>query len=429
MIGNVRRLSVCTAAGLLLTAGCGGAGSDDGAAGTGKIRVVALSLGAPGDQNPMRVAAREFESRNPGTKVEVTMYEFTQFDQVVRAQINGGSPPDVVQTVLGYGNATALKTLAKANVLTDLSDQAWAGSIPEQAKGPSGLDGKIYAYPPMYGLIGAVYNAKTLKDLGVTPPTKYSEVLAYCSTMKSKGKTPIALGAQTPIATVFMSYALAASTAYAERPSFNEDRLTGGATFSGSKGWLRSLEQFSEMNRAGCFGSAPTGVAYQASLQQVATGKAGMVVNVIEGLATLRSMAPKADFRMVALPSGDDAATTRVPAAPSAGFAIPKRAKKAELAKKFVSFMAEDGISTRYAEGVGSVPVAGIGSAGTARFPAGTEAMKGYVATGKSMIYPSQYWPAPEVNAALERGLTGMLSDQTKPAEILKSMDAAWKVS
>jgi raffinose/stachyose/melibiose transport system substrate-binding protein len=413
---------------LLLTAGCGGAGSSgDGTAGTGTIRVVALSLGPSGDQSPMRVAAREFESRHPGTKVEVTTYEFSQFDQVVRAQINGGSPPDVIQTVLGYGNATALKTLAKANVLTDLSDQPWVASIPEQAKGPSGLDGKVYAYPPMYGLIGAVYDKTTFKSLGLTPPTTYPEVLAYCATMRSKGKVPIALGAQTPIAAVFMAYALAASTAYVERPTFNEDRLAGTVTFAGSKGWLRSLEQLDELNHAGCFGSAPAGVAYQASLQQLAAGKAGMVVNVIEGMASLKALAPKADLAMVALPSGGDAATTKIPAAPSAGFAVPKRAKNVELAKKFVSFMAEDKISTDYAEGVGSVPVAGIGSTATAKFPVGAEAMKEYTATGRSMIYPSQYWPAPEVNAALEQGLTGMLSGQTEPAEILKSMDAAWK--
>jgi raffinose/stachyose/melibiose transport system substrate-binding protein len=417
----------------LLLGACGSDGNEgaaeggDGGKPTGTIKVVALNLGEPGDKNPMRVAARKFEEATPGAKVEVALYEFDQFDKVVRAQINGGSPPDVVQTVLGYGNATALKTLAMANALTDLSDQPWVDQIPEEAKDASGLDGKVYAYPPMYGLIGAFYDAKLFDELGVEPPATYEEVLSYCETMAGKGKTPISLGAQTPIAATFLADALVASTGFIDDPDLNQKRLNGETTFAGSEGWRQALEQYDEMNQAGCFGESPTGVAYQASVDNAATGKAGMILLTIEGLPALQTANPDGDFRLVAFPGNDDPAETMIPAAPSAGFAVARKAENPELAKEFVTFLSGSEISTEYALGVGSVPLAGIGSKETAQFPPGTEAMAPYIAEGRSVIYMSQYWPAPEVAAAYESGITGMLSGQTEPVEVLEAMDKAWK--
>ena len=95
-----------------------------------------------------------------------------------------------------------------------------------------------------------------MQDAGLTIPTTYTEVLAFCADAQKAGKVAYALGAQTQWVTQLVTYALAATDVYSREPDFNQKQLNKEATFQDSK-WLESMTKYKEMFDKGCFNKEP----------------------------------------------------------------------------------------------------------------------------------------------------------------------------
>lgn len=430
-----RRASAALASALAVTAAlavaaCGDDGTSDGGAAdsgkpTGTIRVAALQLGPTGDQDPLRILIRRFEEANPGTTVKYQALPFDQYSQTLRAQVNAGSPPDVMESTAGYGTPIATNELGSIGALSDLSDEPWASGIPERYRSLIGVDGKVMGFPPMLSMIGLVYDPAVFDDLGVTPPKTFDEVLAMCRKVKAAGKVPIALGAQTAVTVLFPGYALAASTAYADDPDLPQKRLDGETTFAES-GWEQSLEQYQQMNEEGCFGPSVTGVSMDAANNAVATGKAASTIVVLDFVGGLRGLNPRADWKMVPFPGNASADLTRIPYSVAATFGVPTKAKNPELAKAFVAFLAERENAIAYSEGVGSIPLAHL-EGSEPQLPEAIEAMAPFLTPERSVVYMDKLWPSADVMTAYMKGVQQLLSDQASPGDVVKAMDDAWR--
>lgn len=421
-----RRVVVVVAV-VALAAQLSGCGSSTNASSTsGTIRVVALASGVSGTQSPVALLVHDFEAANPKIKVKLSTLPFNQYAQVIRAQINAGSPPDVIQTTSGYGNAIAVNELARANALLDLSGEPWVGEIPSQFRDVFGTNHKIYNYAPTKSAIGLIYDKTSFAAKHLDVPKTFPELIDLCRREAGSGKSLLALGGQATVNLLFVGYALAASTAYSQDPQFPAERLADKTKFSDSKGWLESLQEFDVMNQAKCFGDSPAGLSTDAATQRLAKGSALATISVLESLPVVQTAATKGDWAVAPFPGGSDEAATRVPIGVSAGFAVPSKAKQSILAKRFISFLATPANTARFATNSKSIPLFTAGAT-ESTVPSAAQALAPYLAPARSVTYLDQYWPSAEVEQNYMKDLQSLVTGQIAPDAILRDMDQSWQ--
>src|SRR5215510_4590832 len=222
-----------------LTAGCSGGPSSSGENNN------TLTL-ASVDQGSIEQVVAAFEAANPGVKVNFTTSGADQYQQQIRNQLASGTAPDVMTVWPGNGNPGATFVLAKSGYLMDLSNQPWAAKLPAGVKGVAQYQGKTYN--AVFGLngIGAVYNQDALTKAGLTAPSTYSELLAFCKAAAAKGTPAFALGIQDNWVTQLILYALVATTVYGGDRNFDAEMQDGKATFSNSP-WTTAMSKYLEM--------------------------------------------------------------------------------------------------------------------------------------------------------------------------------------
>jgi raffinose/stachyose/melibiose transport system substrate-binding protein len=404
------------AAGLALAACSGGT-----TAGTGSSSNT-LTI-ASVDQGSIEDVVKAFEAANPGVKVNLTTSGADQYQQQIRTQLASGTAPDVMTVWPGNGNPGATYVLAKPGYLLDLSDQPWAAKLPAGVKSVAQYEGKTYN--AVFGLngIGAVYNQQALDKAGLTAPSTWTELLAFCRAAAAKGTPAFALGNQDNWVTQLVLYALVATTVYSQDKDFDTKMQAGQASFATSA-WTTAMAKYLEMNKTGCFQKNPLGTNYEASQTLAATGK---TLGLVQGnwvVALLKQKNPSGTFVLKALPATDDPAQTFMPAAAGAGYGVNAKAKNKELALKFISFvMSPQGMSV-FNQKQGSLP--SLPDAGSSIDPSLADVAK-FINDGRTVPFMDQLWPNAKVQQTMLSGLQEIFSNQSTPDKVLAAMDADYK--
>lgn len=406
------------AAAVLALAACSG-GTNAGNSDTSNKTLTVASV----DQGSIEDVVKAFEAANPGVKVNLSTSGADQYQQQIRTQLASGTGPDVMTVWPGNGNPGATYVLAKPGYLMDLSDQPWASKLPAGVKGVAQYNGKTYN--AVFGLngIGAVYNQQALDKAGLTPPSTWTELLAFCKAAAAKGTPAYALGNQDNWVTQLVLYALVATTVYSQDKDFDTKMAAGQATFSASP-WTTAMAKYMEMNKTGCFQKNPLGTNYEASQALAATGK---TLGLVQGnwvVALLKKQNPSGTFVLKPLPATDDTAQTFMPAAAGAGYGINAKTKNKELALKFVNFvMSPQGMSVFNGK-QGSLPA--LPDSGSTVDPSLADVAK-YINDGKTVPFMDQLWPNAKVQQTMLSGLQEIFSGQSTPEKVLAAMDANYK--
>lgn len=411
-------VAVLTAA--ALTAACSGGtnAASGGGGGDGKTLTLAST-----DQGSIEDVVKAFEAANPGVKVNFTTSGADQYQQQIRTQLASGTAPDVMTVWPGNGNPGATYVLAKPGYLLDLSDQPWAGQLPDSFKKVAQYEGKTYN--ALFGLngIGAVYNDEALAKSGLKAPGTYTELLTFCRAAAGKGTPAFALGIQDNWVTQLALYALAATTVFGTDRDFDAKLQAGQATFATSP-WTTAMAKYQEMNTAGCFQKNPLGTSYEASQTLAATGK---TLGIIQGnwvIALLKGKNPSGKFTMKALPATDEPAQFLMPAAAGAGYGVNAKAKNKDLALKFITFVMSPAGMKVFNEKQGSLPT--LPDAGSKVDP-GLAELTTYVQGNKTVPFMDQLWPNAKVQQTMLSGLQEVFSKQSTPGKVLSAMDADYK--
>jgi raffinose/stachyose/melibiose transport system substrate-binding protein len=375
------------------------------------------------DQGSVEDVVKAFEAANPGVKVNFTTSGADQYQQQIRTQLASGTAPDVMTVWPGNGNPGATHVLAKHGYLMDLSDQPWAGRLPESIKSVAQYEGKTYT--AIFGLngIGAIYNEQAMQKAGLTPPGTWTELLAFCKAAAGKGTPAFALGIQDNWVTQLALYALVATTVYSGDRDFDTKMQAGQATFANSP-WTTAMAKYQEMERNGCFQKNPLGTSYEASQELVATGK---TLGIIQGnwvVALLKGKNPSSTYVLKPLPATDDPASFLMPAAAGAGYGVNAKAKNKELALKFVNFvMSPEGMRVFNAK-QGSLP--SLPDSGSTVDPAFTE-LTTFIQSNRTVPFMDQLWPNAKVQQTMLSGLQEVFSKQSTSDKVLAEMDADYK--
>jgi raffinose/stachyose/melibiose transport system substrate-binding protein len=415
---KARILLAGTVATVAALAGCGG--GTNAASGSGSPTTLTV---ASVDQGSVEDVVRAFEAANPGVKVNLTTSGADQYQQQIRTQLSSGTAPDVMSVWPGNGNPGTTYVLAKAGYLLDLSDQPWAAKLPPVVQSVAQYQGKTY--DAIFGVngIGAVYNQQALDKAGLTAPSTWTELLAFCRAAAAKGTPAFALGIQDNWVTQLVQYALVATTVYGAERDFDTKMQAGQASFADSQ-WTTALAKYQEMDRTGCFQKSPLGTNYEASQQLAATGK---TLGLVQGnwvIALLKKKNPSGTFTIKALPATDDPATTLMPAAAGAGYGINAKAKNKDLALKFVNFVMSPQGMNLYVSKQGGLP--SLPDTGFAADPSLAE-LATFITGNRTVPFMDQLWPNPKVQQTLLSGIQEIFSKQTTPERLLAAMDTDYR--
>jgi raffinose/stachyose/melibiose transport system substrate-binding protein len=351
-------------------------------------------------------------------------------DQVqtsVRTQLGAGNAPDIHVVYPGNGSAMSMVQISDANLLADLSDQAWTKKIPENFKPAFQNKGKTYIYSAGASVIGAVYNKKVFAEAGIQqPPTTWPEFLTLCDKLKQAGKVPIALGAQTPWVTQLITYALVPSTVYVKDPDFDKQMADGTASFADS-GWVDALEMYLDLQKRGYFNDNPNGTTFEQQTSMVATGEAAMAIQVSAVLPDFRKAADNADdLSMFPVPGAQTADQVWIPAGIVVGVGVSARSKKLADAKKFIEFLGEQKNINAWAEAVACVPLVRDASS---KIDPVLDPFLPYMEHNKAVPFMDQAWPNAEVQPAHFAVVQELLGGKTTIPTALKKLDETYRKS
>lgn len=188
---------------------------------------------------------------------------------------------------------------------------------------------------------------------------------------------------------------------YGGESDFVERMAAGEATFADS-GWVDTMEQYMEMNDAGCFQSDPLGTPYEATIEMVASGDAVGVVQDTWALSLLAEQAPDGEFRLAALPATNDPSETVMPGAASGSFAVNAEPSEPDLALALIDFMATPEAMNAFATTGGSLPA--IPNDEYEVDPTLEELIE-FQSAGRTVPFMDQLWPNARVQ---EAHLTGV---------------------
>lgn len=390
--------------------------SDDG---SGELRVV----GVADQQKPLEEMVGRYRASRPGARFATSFAPTDQVQTLVRTRLAGGNAPDVHVLYPGSGSAMSMAELARAGLLADLSDQAWADEVPESFRSAYRREGRTYLYSAGSSVIGAIHNKRVFADAGVEPPRTWNELLDVCAVLKARGVVPIALGAQTPWVTQLITYALVPNAVHARNPRFDADMAAGRARFRGS-GWADALGRYQELQRRGFFNANPNGTTYEQQTAMVAGGKAAMAVQVSAVLAGFREAARTPDdLGMFPFPGNDDAADQWIPAGVVVGLGVSARSRRAASAKAFVEFLGRQENVDRWARSVAAIP---FRRGPSTRVDPALKDFLPLIDAGRAVPFMDQNWPNPEVQPAHFAAVQDLLAGKTDVDGALGRMDEAY---
>ncbi|MCF3146545.1 extracellular solute-binding protein [Streptomyces platensis] len=181
--------AIATTMTLTLT-GCGsGSGGDDVT-----LKLIAADYGdsrANGSQHYWDELARAFEEKNPGIKVDVEVYSWTDVDKKVEDLVKDGHAPDLAQ-IGAYADYAAKGQLYSVDKLVTVSTQAnFTPSLAEAGE----YKRVQYGMPFGASTRRLFYNKKLFSQAGITsPPASWDDIAHDAQLLKARGvKMPFAL--------------------------------------------------------------------------------------------------------------------------------------------------------------------------------------------------------------------------------------------
>lgn len=132
---------------------------------------------------------RQFQTENPGVKVNITDYTWPDYHDSMVLRFRGGTQTDVA-----YVGQDWLPAWAAAGFLAPLDDIAPADVIADLKKDIAGFslsdmtyDGKLYGLPYYADTISFLYNKNILEEHAIAVPATWEEVMAAAEKLKAEG--------------------------------------------------------------------------------------------------------------------------------------------------------------------------------------------------------------------------------------------------
>ncbi|SEE90568.1 ABC transporter substrate-binding protein [Jiangella alba] len=428
-MSTIRRLPLVAACGLagsalVLTSCSGGVQSGSDTAGGGESDSLTL-IWKGSERAGLEAVMEQYAKDFPEVDVDFTFADVEQLQSTLRTQLSSGTAPDVLFVWPGNGNPGSIEQIAPGGYLEDLSGHDWAGQYPAGLEPLTQVEDKTYLMAPTVTAFGGWYNDQAMQAAGLTAPTTWPEVLAFCADAQAAGKVAYAMGAQTLNFTQNIPYSLVPTLVYGQEPDFDELLAAGETTFTDSPGWQDAMTKYQQLNDAGCFNEGATGTSTDQAVEIAARGDALATVAIGYTLSSLEAANAEATFSFAPLPATDDPADTLLAASSAGGAAVNAKAKNKDRALEFVDYLASPEIMNIYNSALrGAVPsISNDAFDADDSFSVITE----YLDAGETVAFLDQNWPNARIQQALYSGSQALLAGQVGPEDVLADMDKEYE--
>lgn len=234
-----------------------------------------------------------------GNTVEVQAIPDEQYDDTVRARLQGGEGIDIYAGQDGVDDPAAIMLEVDESVFADRMTQSVLESM-------RAADGKIYGYPGADGLssFGVIYNKTTFADAGVEVPKTLDELTEAYTTLQATGVTPLFLSGTDGWTLLQHRNAVNANligddTGVVDALSANE------TTWSKVPGMLPQYEALQAWAEAGVINADAVTAKYENALATVADGTSASIINGSWAIGEIRKLDANAEIGFFALPTAD----------------------------------------------------------------------------------------------------------------------------
>lgn len=294
----------------------------------------------------------KFQAANPGTTVTQVIVTSAQHEATIFAQLRRNPEAALFGTLRG---ANFLQ-VAPSGIMADLTNERFLRNV-----NPNGLlagqwEGRQVGVPVQYLFNNPVYNTEIFKKEKIKLPTKFSEVLTMCRTLKSRGYTPLAWpGAFRPQAGQILNSAMMNQFGnYGEILRAVNQLETGVKDLTVP--WFKDMAtKYAQMRDAGCFPDNPTGVTEPSANNLFATEKAAILPTGSFSMGAIKAINPQMEGRMALMSLYFTDSKPVYDGIHNNTFILSVNDNASstdqQIAKAFISFMLQPNIASEYANG------------------------------------------------------------------------------
>lgn len=331
---------------LLVLTGCAGESGGSSGEDSGDKTTISFMHWRNEDKAVFDEIIAEFEDANPDIAVEMNIYPSDQYQATAQRMLQEGSTGDVFTSFPG----AQFESLQKAGIFADLTDEEFVSKFDENLISVGQKDGKQLTLPYQLVFNIPVYNKGMFEELGLEVPKSWTEFQEMADTLLENGITPIAfpgadIGPNQFMNSMMMNNAL------------DEDvfaKLQSGEESLTNEWWVKTLEDFQLLEQKGYIQKNALGTNADSAMAMVANEEAAMIASGSYHMASILGLNPDLQLDLLA-PITVEESEAVYEGINTATFmlAVNSKSEKQEQAKKFIDFLSEPEIASKYANGTG----------------------------------------------------------------------------
>lgn len=350
----------------------------------------------------------KFNQTHPG--IQVSQINPPDAETVLKTRVVKNDIPDVI----ALGATDTYSILAQSDIFTDLTQSKLLENIEpnyiKMLKDITGMD-KVTAVPYATNANGIMYNKTIFKEMGLTVPKTWDELIATAQKVKDNGKIPFYFTYKDDWQTNLPFNALAPNLVGID---FFKQLREGKVTFK---------EKFREVAEKQLklldYGHGDNfGKNYADGNRAFAKGEAAMYIQGSWAIPEIRKANPKADIGFFPFPAGNDPEQNKLISGVDTLLTISEDTKHKKEAEEFLSFLLEpENIGQYVKEQTAFAAVKGVNQ----EDPAVAELLP-YLKEGKVLDFADHYLPAAmQLNSIVQAFLQNRNIDG-----YLQTLDREW---
>lgn len=303
----------------------------------------------------VQYCADTYMEEHPNVTIDIEMQNTDNYMTVLKTKIASGDAPMIFDL-----EPSQLTEFQKAGHLAELSDTAGLENYSSDLLAEGQREGGQYGVPLDANSFNALYNKDIFEEYGLEVPTTLSEFETVCDTLLENGITPIAAGFSEQWVIRRYSDIYVDVACVSENPTWFEDKMSLTSSFSDDQKFKDAISMF--MSYKEYWGDDAFGTKQADALNEVASGKAAIVINGTWTIDGLLAINPDMNIGAFAIPTSEEPSGAIMEMKPGNSFCVfnSEDEELLETAKDFFTFMCSQDSAEYYALNAHSIPGSSI---------------------------------------------------------------------
>lgn len=274
------------------------------------------------------------------SRIHVIQVNPPDAETVLKTRVVKNDIPDII----GMGATDTYSLLAQSGIFLDMTDSPLLEHVDsnyvQMLKDVAGMD-EVIGVPFATNANGIMYNKEMFKELGLSIPKSWDQLLSTAQKVKDAGKIPFYFTYKDDWQTVLPFNALASNLGGIE---FYMDRREGKVTFADKYQEIAEKQlELLEYGHGDNFGKS-----YADGNRAFARGESAMYIQGTWAIPEIRKANPDMEMGFFPIPTGNDPEQNKLVSGVDTLLAISKDTKYKEEAKEFIAFLLEPENSKQY---------------------------------------------------------------------------------